>query len=387
MTMSSPPRMLLSMCLAIIVASCAASFVYAEHYSFTRVTYTANVFNNAAAPVPSLNNSGFAAFRASLISNAAASGVYKGDGGPLTTIFDSVQDNTFWGGFDNYPAINDQGTVAFNARRSGAWGIYSGDGGPVSTIIAPGDFSVPGIANDNSVVYSTSTATTSDLYSGSGGPVISLFASGPANAIGNPSVSDNGRVAFTFNGLNGATRGVYVTGPNGSGPLTTISTVGNLGYGYDNIATNDSGLVAMTAHLAFFSQGVYLGDGGALTTVADRTGPYDTFGSISINNLGHFAFSASLDSGPAGIFTSADPISGKIIQTGDSLDGSTVTRISFGNSALNDAGQVAFYALLADGRRGVYIASVPEASTFILAGLGGVLALGYRVIRRTSKPR
>lgn len=64
----------------------------------------------------------------------------------------------------------------------------------------------------------------------------------------------------------------------------------------------------------------------------------------------------------------------KVITTGDSLFGSTVTSIDFSRQGLNNLGQVAFYATLADGTSGIFRADpqlVPEADA-----LSGVLAFG-----------
>jgi hypothetical protein len=334
-----------------------------------------------------------AAFRASLGGYNEGEGIYKGSGGPLTTIFDTTQDPTFYSGFANYPSINDDGTVAFNARRSGVWGLYAGQGGALSTIAAPpdpyaaGGYGIPRIAADGTVFYSASTSTESGVYSNPSGLLNPILSASPQDAIYGLAVSNNGRVAFITPGLNGIARGAHVTGPDGALPLVTISALNNLGYGYDSIAVNDAGLVGLVGSISFFNQGVYLGEGGGLTTVVDRNSPFNSFGSVSLNNLGQVAFAAALDSGPSGIFTGPNPDVDKVIQTGDTLDGSLVTRISFGSAAFNDAGQIAFYALLADGRRGVYVASVPEPSSLLLASLGGAAVLAVTAVRRRANRR
>lgn len=363
----------------------------ADMYDVKRIAYTANVFGNAGSPVPSLNNCGEAAFQASLVSYFEGQGIYKGDGGALTTIFDSTQDSTFWAGFTNTPAINDNGIVAFNARRDGVWGIYSGNGGALTTVALPpdpygaGDYSAPQIANDNTVYYRAYTSSTIGIYSNptsAGNPLFSANSSiVPAEmAI---SVSNNGTIAFITGGLDGVARGAHRLEGIGTGVLSPISELNSLFQNYQTVAVNNSGLVGLVGTLSY--QGVYLGDGHEFFTIADQTGPFSGFGSISLNNLGKIAFSATLDSGLTGIFTGADPIFDKVIQTGDALDGSTISRIAFGNSALNDLGQVAFYAELADGRRGVYVATIPEASSLVLASIGVPLSVGYFFHLRRQK--
>ena len=357
-------------------------------YDFTRISSTANVFGNAGPPIPSLNNQGEAAFRASLTSYFDGQGIYKGNGGALTTIFDTTQDPTFWGGFLNTPVINDSGTVAFSARRSGVWGIYQGDGSGLTTVALPpspfGDYGSPQIANDGTVYFAVSTVNTVAIHSNPVGLADPIFSASTASSSAYliPSVSDNGTIAFITGGLKDIPHGAYRIDDNSAGSVTPISQLSNLAFNYQSVAVNDAGLVGLVGTISFSNQGVYLGNGTDFLTVADRNGAFDGFGSISLNNLGQFAFSATLDSGFSGIFRGADPAADKVIQTGDALDGSTVKMIEFGSSAFNDRGQVAFYAELTDGRRGVYVATVPEASSLLLASLGIPLAAGYVLCQR-----
>ena len=102
------------------------------------------------------------------------------------------------------------------------------------------------------------------------------------------------------------------------------------------------------------------GNGGPLTVVANTSGPFQSFGFTfvgftppALNNNGDVAFFADLDSGGSGIFTGPNPITDRVIGTGDTLDGSTVTNIRFCDEGLNDSGQLAFQATFNDP-------SVPE---------------------------
>ena len=68
------------------------------------------------------------------------------------------------------------------------------------------------------------------------------------------------------------------------------------------------------------------------------------------------AFEGTTKSGRVGIFTGRHPDRDCVITVGDPLDGSTVfdLDISSFSAGLNNRGQIAFIARLADGRTGVY---------------------------------
>jgi hypothetical protein len=54
--------------------------------------------------------------------------------------------------------------------------------------------------------------------------------------------------------------------------------------------------------------------------------------------------------GHPGIYTGGTHPIDKVIEVGDPLFGSTVTGLEFFRSGINDAGQLAFFASLSDGR-------------------------------------
>jgi len=120
--------------------------------------------------------------------------------------------------------------------------------------------------------------------------------------------------------------------------------------------------------------------GGALyTTVGgkfvDSAGPFANFLNAAFSENGRLVFQANRD-GPdvsttGGIYTGADSVAHKVLAVGDAYAGSTVSRILLGD--INDAGQIAFFAEVMDGRDFVLRADpVPEPR----AALGGLVALG-----------
>jgi hypothetical protein len=245
------------------------------------------------------------------------------------------------------PQLSDAGTVVFAANRVGGFtgaGVFKGSGGALTPIIA----------------------TDTEL-----------------RTLIDPAISPAGIIAYEWKTLNqlGApiADNLYVID---NGVTTPIATTASLFF--DFIAVNDHGQVAASS-----THAIQIGAGaGPLTTIADTLGPYGNFRELSINDDGQVAFYATLAAGGAGIFTGADSISDKVIATGDPLLGSTVSEIAFGRRGLNDNGQIAFWARLANGQQGIFVATpVPEPNSIVLllsaAGLLGIA--GYRRRRQSLR--
>jgi hypothetical protein len=117
---------------------------------------------------------------------------------------------------------------------------------------------------------------------------------------------------------------------------------------------NDEQVVAFTAVLDNGTSGIFATVDGEIETVVNSRGTYRDFGGfISLNNHGVVAFEAVTDDGVDGIFTGANPDTHKVVAIGDPLFGSPVTELAFFREGLNDVGQVAFVATLADGTQSV----------------------------------
>jgi hypothetical protein len=126
------------------------------------------------------------------------------------------------------------------------------------------------------------------------------------------------------------------------------------------------------------SRHILVGDGGFLATLyrdpdEPIVGGVYIGSAVSINRTGTIAFSGSIctsviedcfegdcfrycdDYSPAIFATLGGP--NKVIGGGDVLFGSQVQSLSIARESLNDQGQIAFTANLADGRHGVYVAT------------------------------
>jgi hypothetical protein len=312
----------------------------------TPISYQFTDIADSSGPISflaglSINSAGTVAFTAGL--DAGGFGIFTSASGPIATIVDSS------GPFSGFglPSINSTGTVAFRAfLDAGGSGIFTSAGATIAT--SGGQFSGFG----DPLVNSAGTAVfRADLgpgqfgiFTGSGGPTVTIA----STSDGSPSINSAGTVAFSA-GLPAGGSGIFTSA---GGSIATIATSGPFGgIGFTRI--NSAGTVAFSGSLDGGSYGIFTSAGGPITTIATTGGPFDFLGDYSINSAGTVAFSAGLHAGGTGIFTGGDPVNDLVIRTGDALFGSTVSTVTgfvSSSEGLNDAGQLAFIAYLADGR-------------------------------------
>lgn len=340
-------------------------------------------YNSAVFFSPSTNNAGTTVLAASAYNSGqlivpGPTAVLSGSGGGSTntvaysstpfsiTLVDpnvpfDVNNLAATGEFVSAPTINNAGTVAFVAGQNGETGIYSTSSGGAITIA---DTSGP----------------LSNFYVG--GLYVTRNAN-PFSAYTLPTINDSGTVAFNA-GLDTGGRGIF-TGSGGD--LTTIAdtTSGRFTY-FSSPTLNDSGTVAFNAGLTTGGSSIFTSSDGNLTTIADTSGSFNSFISdVAINEPGNVAFLADLDNGTTGIFTGSDSGFNEVIAVGDTLGGSTVTQLRISRNGLNDAGQIAFDAVLADGTQRVFRAdpiAVPESGSSALFALAILGMVGIRWRRR-----
>ena len=122
---------------------------------------------------------------------------------------------------------------------------------------------------------------------------------------------------------------------------------------------NNSGMVAFVGTVNGEFAIHTTSDGIAFTRVSAIDPRLDS--EFSFNDSGQIAYKGVDTDGFGAIFTGPDLVLDRVIGTGDGLDGSTVTNVTLWPEALNGTGQIAFYALLTDGRQGVYRADPPSS--------------------------
>ena len=171
---------------------------------------------------------------------------------------------------------------------------------------------------------------------------------------------------------------------------TVISETTNGPFSYFSLPSlNDSGTVA-------FNVGLTTGGGailekssdGKFTTIADTSSGSifkDFKSDVALNQEGDVAFLADLNGGGTALFTGTTSGLKKVIAVGDALDGSTVTDLFIAHKGLNDHGQIAFDAQLANGGLEVFRAdtvAVPAPSSISSFGLAILCIVGYSWRRR-----
>ena len=348
-------------------------------YTFTLIADSTGPFSDfGVVPSPALNALGTVAFAARL--DAGGAGVFKGNGGALTTIT-TVATPPFGNPFQP-PSINQAGMVAFSAGDA----ILAGDGGPLVTIAdTAGQFQ--GFTGGYSAVINSAGTVAfwalpdtgpAGIFASSGGMVTPLFLnSGSLNANNNVAFNDVGTLAFRKSNATG------IVTVNGGLVTTIVDSTGPFNYFGAAPSLSEAGTVAFVAGKNGQDGGVfgiYKGGGGALTTIADISGPFSSLGGFnfnqpSLNNSGTVAFIAGLDAGGAGIFIGDGTFTSEVIGIGYALFGSTVSTVQMSPNSLNDSGEVAFWYQLANGINGIAIASpVPEPGRASLL-FGGLLAI------------
>jgi T5SS/PEP-CTERM-associated repeat protein len=379
---------------------------------------------------PVLNDDGqvaFTAVRFFSIGGTMADGVFRGSGGPLTTI--ALEGNAAPdanGAFSLFagPALNASGEVAFLALLSGTTfdqGVFVGFGGRVTQVAREGQsapdgngtflaFGAPGLNSSGQLAFrgfltgtSGGTSDGEGVFRGSGGPLTQIARGGqpPPDGDGrllefnlSPHLNASGEVAFVAT-LAGSSGGIgdAVLLIGGGGPLREIAQVGQLAPdGSGSFASflppmmSGSGPAVFTGILTGTSGSmednavIYLAADGALTQVAreGQTVPdgNGTFQALllppSLNRVGQVLIVDGLDdtSGGAtddsGVFLANGIDMLQVAREGDSLADSTITGIVQtvhgvnGRSSINDAGQIAYMAELANGRQAIVRFTIPD---------------------------
>lgn len=370
--------------------SVLAPHLGAAPYTFTRIAASPGDVG-IPSTAPALNNLGQVAFDGLTTMGAPEARILRGAGGALTVVASpsgSAVMPTLVAFTSGAYALNDAGQVGFSAYNDAPGsGVYRSDGTTFVVLDDSTDPNIyPSINGAGTLAFRMSTVTGLGIFFGSSSSLTMVVEAGGGHfysAVGNPAINDSGTLAFTAReqppmGGGFPVEHIFTSTPGGMFTEVVNSTTGGwstFGTAFaDSAVLSNSGAVAFEGMKSDGSEGVYLATPGAgsftLTTIADTTGPYASFdfnalSGLSINSTNRVAFRATLDgSGTAGIFTGPDPVADKVVAVGDTIDGKVVESIQFGRFALNDAGEVAFFATftsVSGGGGGVYRASPATA--------------------------
>lgn len=322
--------------------------VQAADFKFTSIAESTGQFSSVGLSSV-INQQGTVAFNASLASGG--NGIFTNNNGVITKIADN---NGIFDYFLDY-AINDNNIVGFTAQldglslEAGGRGVFTSNGKVINTIADTNsqfnNFGEISINNDGTIAVGiTKDAGGLGIYTFKEGAVTAIYDGGSRA----PSINNNGTVALW----------AFLTQDNLAilkGDGKTITTVADSTSGLKNLqfpAINDRGNVVFTADLNTGGNGAFIGSNGSVRNFVDTSGAFSIIRATSINNKDEVAFGADLDAGGEGVFIGSNSITDKVIATGDTLFGSTVTNVfAFSNNFINDRGQIVFSAELTDGRR------------------------------------
>jgi hypothetical protein len=232
------------------------------------------------------------------------------------------------------PSISN-GVVAFQGYYNGISGLFTGNGGTLTTIAQTG----------------AAAPTPIGTFAGFSDPVIS---GGTVAFLGfGPELAGGGENTGVFTGNGGA--------------LTTIAKTGDASpaggtFGFLTVPSISNGTVAFvgsqTALTDSPNSGVFTGNGGALTTIAETgqsapSGTFTDFYGPAIDN-GTVAFTAGYGSSSSGVFTGTGGALTTIVNAGDPAPAGTFSSVG---SASISGGKVAVYAHYNGGTIGVFTGS------------------------------
>jgi len=303
----------------------------------------------------------------------------------------------------------DAGNVAFSGADAQGMAVFRSAHGLLSPLYRSTTFFRSPAVNGAGVLVVIDGSPLAVLKVDSQGTT-TLFQRGDTLAEGNkitgifgfpqPDIAENGQVAFFALTdaepcdeavMRGSALGVAeeVALNSFANPSCDLSEVGS-SYGF---AINEAGSIGYGAQYfdgADSVEAAYVD----LTKVWDAKTPgfpaNPVAEEVALNDAGDFALLIA-GSDRTGVYSGDDPVADRILVDGDPLCGSTVINLDFQRFGLNDAGQVALWVQLQDGRAlivraepgGTGVSCVTEPCTELAAGASVLALTGLR--RRAAR--
>ncbi len=309
---------------------------------------TSERFSDFRPYVVSVNHDGSVAFQATL--RGGGSGVYTGDGGPITTVAESAT-----GPFRDvcsHPDINrDRSTCFYANLKSGGRGLFLVRGGEIIAVADSVGPLGPTMNEEGMIAFRADLhAGGSGIFTGCGGPLSSIAETTRLFSMfhGLPVINNRGAVVFRADLKKGG-QGIYVSDGD---RVSTLVETGDIFSGLGSFPImNDTGTVAFCAALQAGGSGVFTASEGKIAMVLDTSGPFELFRGVLLNNADRFVFYATPRGGVLGLFTGPDPVADCLLSLGAPLFGSTVDDIALNPVSINDLGQIAIRVRLKDQRQ------------------------------------
>lgn len=243
------------------------------------------------------------------------------------------------------PAVNDQGTVAFQAtRRTGGTGTFCGDGGPITCIHARGTHrSHPALARDGTLcVYADMPDGSQVLLRGRAGAAPEAISHAAFPRIGplGPTINAHGAVAFRATSASGRA-GIYVAGAK---TTTRVAEVGELFHGFEGLPVilDDGSVIFRADQIDGRAAILRWSRDGSCQTVVTTGGEFVELGRFPHGNAaGSVVFTALRRDGSSGVFVARGAIEARIV-SGRSFE-------SFRSALIDSAGRIVFSAVPAGG--------------------------------------
>lgn len=372
--------------LAMLTAGCIWSNA-AHAINFTKLIEDTDPGVTFVSGFVSLNNNTVASF--SFGDNGFSTAGIKGVGGTPTALASNA-------GFFNALGsdLNDNGLGVFTGFSFGGAGVFTGSGGPTTAIATAGGifgsgFGTPVINDAGTVAFhAIRMADGNDaIVSSIGGSITEVFETSPQyTAVGIGSdIANDGTLVF-WAGFGSEPDAIFTANADGTGLAKIVESINgqSLPSNRRPSINNNGDVLFVGAHNN--QRALFVYDGNNTTLLLDTSGPFSDINPtawIDLNDHGDYAFLADLDAGGTGLFVGPDPVADKVIAVGDTLFGSTVTVLDF-DRGLNNEGDLAFLYTLADGRKGVALATnIPEPTSLMLLSVGAFGLLGQP--RRSSR--
>lgn len=279
----------------------------------------------------SANNVIFSATRKTKLSTYRGAYGSKNGKTPYNILREELVDGVPLEGLSTAVSLSENGFTAFSSILNGAGAIYRGDV-TSAAIFIPGSGTFynnnPPLAVNNAgqvalsmeyfdptmgltkgiPVFSTPYQTTATLNT-------AIEKAGLGANSRSVDINNNGLVAFSINGS--VTMNFYDPPDNAAGTL--IKTI-----------TLEPGV--------YIAKQTPFGQPAIVKKIAGRSGPYDRFGRVQLNDSNRVVFEATTDAGTYGIYYGADAVANKIIEVGDLYNGELFSWVRLGD--LNNNGQM-----------------------------------------------